>query len=216
MDLENVLVTCENWDPKKVHSPWREFFPNIEFDLHLPNAHMAYPMSVKVPIAWDCLAAVEGYVDDGFAIMAGNRALMERTYECRPLATHIFSRPVASDEPILRPTPLSAPKCKAEGRMEEQNRFLGCDFYFNQHNINLIDDKAEKYIGDLENMKLTKKTSEKVMESVVGKINVIGFVLPATRHFTARFRKRIIKCKNWDNDLDDDEILDSKLWVIFF
>ena len=53
------------------------------------------------------------------------------------------------------------------------------------------------------------------MESVVGKINVIGFVLPATRHFTARFRKRIIKCKKGDNDLDDDEILDSKLWVLF-
>ena len=74
--------------------------------------------------------------------------------------------------------------------MEEQKRFLGWDFHFNKHNINLTDDKAEKYIGNLEEMQLTRKTSEKVMESVVGKINVIGFVLPATRHFTARFKKK--------------------------
>ena len=53
------------------------------------------------------------------------------------------------------------------------------------------------------------------MESMVGKVNVIGFVLPATRHFTARFRKRIIKCRQGDNELDDEEIKDTALWIKF-
>ena len=115
----------------------------------------------------------------------------------------------------MRPSPLSEPKCKGEGKIAEIKKYVGWNFYFNLHQIALPEDKADLYIGELQNIQKTRRTDETIMESLVGKVNVIGFVLPATRHFTARFRRRIIKCKQGDNELDDEEKKDSKLWIRF-
>ena len=86
---------------------------------------------------------------------------------------------------------------------------------FNVHTISLSEDKVIIYVDNLTVMIDTGRTSEKEMESLVGKINTIGFVLPPTRHFAARFRRRIIKCANGDNELDEEEIKDAKLWIKF-
>ena len=80
--------------------------------------------------------------------------------------------------------------------MEEWKEYLGWDFYFNLHTFNLMEDNAEEYIGDLVQIQQTKQTNEKIMESVVEKINIAGFFLLATQHFTAWFRMRISKCRN--------------------
>ena len=44
---------------------------------------------------------------------------------------------------------------------------------------------------------------------------MIGYVLPATRNFTARLRRRIQKCANGDNKLDEEELKDITMWKKF-
>ena len=95
--------------------------------------------------------------------------------------------------------------------MEDRKTFLGWDFRFNEHIISLTDEKFNKYMKELAAMGTAGSTNKKQIESVVGKINVIGYVLPATRHFTARLRRRIQKCANGDNELDEEELKDITL-----
>ena len=130
VDLATALVKCKNWDPKDLKSPWSSYFPTTKFDPVLPQALVAYPMNVNVPIEADCPAAVEGYVDDGLAITAGDCKQMVRVYECLPLATHVFFRPVSPDEPILRPSPLNEPKYKGECMMAEVKKICGMELPF--------------------------------------------------------------------------------------
>ena len=215
VDLATELVKYKSWDPSKLKSPWSVFSPKTSFDPVLQNPPIAYEMNVDVPVDDSCPAGVEGYVDDGIAVMAGDKDLMEHTYEYIPLATHVFFRPVKTDEPVHRPPPLSETKCYGEGLMAEDKIFLGWQFFFNLHLIQLTQRKSDQYITDLTGMICTRETRTKQIESVVGKINVVGFVLPATRHFTARLRRCIIKYKAGDNALDDEEIEDSQLWIKF-
>ena len=120
LDLANKLVMCENGESATLKSPWSAFSPKINFDPILPNPPTDFPLSVVVPIDANYPAVVEGFVDDGLAITTGDRKMMERTYECLPLATHVFFQPVTEDESLLRPILLSEPKCKGEGLMAEQ------------------------------------------------------------------------------------------------
>ena len=46
---------------------------------------------------------------------------------------------------------------------------------------------------------------------MIGKISVIGFVLPETRNFTTGFQNRIMKWRHGDNDLYKEEVMDKKL-----
>ena len=157
---------------------------------------------------------MEGYIDDGIAFSADEEGLLERAYACLPLSTHTMFCGSDPNKPIPRDPLLSKVKCVGEGRMEESKIYLGWEFDLRQFTIGLPSHKAKAYDDCIRKMLKEKKVENaKALEKLIGRLNTVGMILPASRHFTSRLRHRhkLIEEGN-KNTLSKEELEDLKLW----
>ena len=134
-------------------------------------------------------AGVEGYIDDGAAFTADEPGLVDRAYACLPLATHTMFRQVDPNEPVPRDPLLSETKYRGEGIMEEWKIYLGWLFDLKQFTISLPPHKAAVYAKFIQELLEAGKVSDpKMLEKLIGRLNTIGQILPASRHFMSQLR----------------------------
>jgi len=212
-DLTNDLLLDETWNLKTLHSP-------IEKDLEPPQSlpetipfAEAKPLHVHVP-SRDSFC--DGYIDDFLAVGLDSEDTVIKSQQAPTIAVHSIFRPIADDEPIPRDEPISVKKLKGEGIPSEQKVMLGWLLCTRTCRIYLPVDKQKAWNNDIVNMLKDGTTNAKQLESMIGRFNHVGFIIPTARYFINRLRHLLFRCekygkqtiKKWESD-------DLKLWQYF-
>jgi len=212
-DLANDIFEDPAWNPTKVHSPNQHLLPP---EHRLPDDEpfgTTAPLDVELPEMPP--GKCDGYIDDGIQVVLDRPDLLARARAAMPLAIHCTFRPVADDEPIPRPDALSLRKLLGEGRFDELKIFLGWLLNSRAFRIAL---PANKVIAWSKEILVTLKADlvhHDGLEPLVGKLNHLGHVIPAARHFLNRIRTALRRARTKPTVLLRQEREDLKLWVLF-
>ena len=218
-DLANDLLHCDRWDPSNLPSPYANDLPQVE---RLPS-DMTFGQAEEADVKLDpsILGGTEGYIDDGACVVLdspSNWRMVARAAQTVVMALFLIFRPLANHlEPIKRPDPASIRKMIAEGGLKELITFLGWYINTRLFTIALTHEKATAWAAEIKNMqKNRKKVVAKDLQTLIGKLNHVCFVIPDARHFMnnlrkmeklARFRKKVKLSRGAMDDLD--------LWLEF-
>jgi hypothetical protein len=215
-DLSNEIPLCDEWDHRKLRSPDQPETPDpILLPAEIPIAQ-AMPLVVQIPTTVN--ARTDSFINDlirGFLDTPENRA---REPHAVPLAIHVTSRPHMGDtEPVRRQGLLSAPKLEAEGTPEEVHIVLGWTLNTRLLMVILPNDKFEAWSADLRTITNDGKASYGDLESTLGRLNHVAYLIPLARHFLNKLRSRlhIRKHKNQELTLNPEEVADLELWALF-
>ena len=140
----------------------------------------------------------------------------ERLQACILLAIHIFFRPLSTSEPLPREEAAAESKLVAEGGLEEEKTFLGWVYNTRTLQINLPTQKHTAWSEDIINLIKTKTTTATTLESTIGRLNHIGYLIPSARHFLSRLRKLQFKARfRRQITIPNLVIEDLRLWLDF-
>jgi len=212
-DLTNDLLLDKTWNLNTLHSPILE---NLEPPQPLPDTIKfaeAKPLDVYIP-SRDSFC--DGYIDDFLSVGLDKNDNLAKSQQAPTIAVHAIFRPVANNEPIPRDEPISIKKLKGEGVPSEQKVMLGWLLCTRKCRIYLPVDKQKAWNLDIVNMLQEGTTNSKQLESMVGRFNHVGFIIPTARYFINRLRHLLFRCekygkqtiKKWESD-------DLKLWQYF-
>jgi hypothetical protein len=217
-DLGNdILRSPESWDLDTLRSPHLSRLPAQPIPYPVPSTavHPAAPIAIQLP-AHDFQPKVECFIDDKFVAflekdMARGRAIL-------PFLLHLIGRPVHDHEPIPRDDLLSLKKFLAEATPAERQIILGWVVDTRRFIIELPQHKVKGWIKELRHLRKTGHASEKELDSLIGRLNHVGYVLPAARHFLGRLRQAKFsasKQKGNRTDLIASVQDDMELWEDF-
>ena len=218
-DISNDLLQCSLWDPTTHHAPIQRFVPQTKtFDKDLPFGEA---LEADVELESNRTAGVESYIDDlATAVLASktNTQQVERAKAAVLMALHLQFRPhAAQQEPIERPETASERKLRAEGGMAEQIIYLGWLINTRAFTIGLPNDKAIAWSNAIRTiLKSKSRISHPEMETLIGRINHVGFIIPQARHFINRIRKDERRAETHRSTyLSKETKEDLKLWINF-
>ena len=159
-DLTNKLLTCDSWDQNILHSQLqKKIVPRKSLHPDIPFAQ-ALPTSVDIPI--EDKDETDVYIDDNIAIGSDLPSVPEKLEAAIPLAIHAITRPLDTDEPIIRHNTISLSKLLANGSLTETKIFLGWRLNTRELMIFLPDDKYKSWSRQidtiLQNNNLITKT----------------------------------------------------------
>ena len=141
-------------------------------------------MMVELPP--DFAPKAEVYIDDTFcAFLKRDR---QRGSAIIPFVTWIFGRPVHEDEPLPRADVLSLKKFVAEATPSEQKIILGWMLDTRRLLLSLPDDKVDSWRHSIRALLATEWVSGSELETTIGRLNHVGYILPLCRHFLADLR----------------------------
>lgn len=185
-DLASALLASPSWDPRALHSPNQRLVPTATV---LPDAvpfEPALPMVVDLPPR--DYGVTDAYIDDIPTLvpdLGDNRA---RGAAAVLLAIHAVARPLAADEPIPRDDLASIKKLLAEGGLAETMTLLGWTLDLRRLRVALPDDKFMAWTATIDSILAVGVATKEELETLVGRLNHVGFVVPAARHFLSRIR----------------------------
>jgi hypothetical protein len=215
-DLSNEIPLCEDWDHVMLRSPAQPATPE---PILLPDE---VPMATAKPIAFHIpttvTARTDSFIDDLIRVFLDTPLNRAREPHAVPLAIHVTSRPhMGPAEPVQRRGLLSAPKLAAEGTPAEVQIVLGWNLNTRLLLILLPTDKYEAWSSDITAIVVSKRTTFSELESTVGRLNHVGYIIPLARHFLTRLRLRIRKRrhKHQHLSLNQAELDDLDLWLDF-
>jgi hypothetical protein len=199
-DLSNEIPLCTEWDHTKLRSPAQ---PETPAPVLLPdNVPIARAMPMAVTVPTTVTARTDSFIDDLIRVFLDTPLNRAREPHAVPLAIHVTSRPHMGDaEPIKRRGLLSAPKLEAEGTPEEVQIVLGWLLNTRILQIILPFDKYKAWSSDIRVILENKHTKFGELESTLGRLNHVGYVIPLARHFLNRLRLRIRQRKHKNQDL---------------
>jgi hypothetical protein len=129
----------------------------------------------------------ECYIDDKFVAflesdMARGRAIL-------PFLLDLIGRPVHSAEPVPRDDLLSLKKFLAEATPAKRQIILGWVVDARQFLIELPQHKVKGWQRELRRLRKAGHASDQELETLIGRLDHIGYIMPAARHFLGRIRQ---------------------------
>ena len=109
-----------------------------------------------------------------------NAACMEAAI---PLAIEVAARPNDPNEPIPCEPMIARNKLTAEGGLSETKMILGWLFNFRTLIVSLPDHKFIAWTAAIQKMVTSKCTTSKDLETTIGRMGHMGFVIPWVHHF---------------------------------
>jgi hypothetical protein len=215
-DLSNEIPLCHDWDPATTYNPEQPDTPPP--DEEPGNAPLAPAQSLAVHIPTEITARTDCFIDDLIRAFLDTPENREREPHAVPLAIHITTRPHAGErEPVPRRSLVQAEKMIAEGTPAESQIVLG--WILNTHFllIKLPGDKFVAWSSDIASVLETGSATFGDLESLLGRLNHAGYVIPMARHFLNRLRLRIERRlhKRQRLTLNSEELADLRLWLHF-
>lgn len=216
-DLAGDLLRCPYWDPENLPAPHAKLLqkPN-----RLPTSvpfGKAQPADVSLPPSMK--GGVDGYLDDGaIAVLDAeeNKRMVKRASQALQMATHLVFRPTSLDEPLPRPDAQSIRKLKAEGRLSEVFTLLGWKIDSRALTISLTKDKATAWRRSLLEVLENLTVQFKHIETIVGRLNHVGYTIPTARHFLNRIRRlQLIAGRHGRAMITQRARKDLQLWITF-
>jgi hypothetical protein len=215
-DLSNEIPLCRDWDPTVVFNPEQPDTPMPDEEPGDDPLAPAQPLAVHIPT--EITARTDCFIDDLIRAFLDTPDNRRREPHAVPLAIHITTRPHAGDqEPVPRRSLVQAEKMIAEGTPAESQIVLG--WILNTHFllIRLPGDKFVAWSSDIASVLETGSATFGDLESLLGRLNHAGYVIPMARHFLNRLRLRIEHRlhKRQRLTLNHEELEDLRLWLHF-
>jgi len=209
-DLTNDILQDKSWNREAINSPIKSKLSKPMFlDDTIPFAK-AEKLDVYIPLR---TTFCDGYIDDFLSIGLDKDDNVQRSQEAPTLAVHTIFRPVHENEPIGRDDPISIRKLNGEGIPSEQKIMLGWVLCTRNSKIYLPKDKELAWTLDIKEILKNGSTITKQMESIIGRFNHVGYIMPTARYFLNRLRHLLTRCEKYGRQhLKQWEIDDFKLW----
>ena len=213
-DLATDLLHCKEWDPEVLHSPLQSKMPQPKA-LH-ESVPFAKARETIVIVPADDNGKCDVYIDDTTAIGPDINNNWKRLQACILLAIHIFCRPLSHKEPIPRDNAVAAAKMRAEGGLEEVKILLGWVFDTRRLLISLPVDKLNCWTSDILDIIIAKEATYKQLDTIIGRLNHVGYIIPTARHFLSRIRNLKTKTKfKRSTHIPQRVTADLYLWLEF-
>ena len=172
-------------------SPHQEKLPPPAYlDDSIPFAGAA---DLDVNILVDNTGRVDDFIDDRIIINPDVNNNKERGVQAMLLAIHTLFRPLDTNEPIFREDCLSLDRLHEEGQLSEELTILGWRVNTRSLTIALPSKKYSIWINDIKQVMKRKKTSQKVLEKIIGRLNHSANACPFMRYFISGPRKVLEK-----------------------
>jgi len=212
-DLTNDILQDKSWNREEINSPIQSRLADpIYLDDSIPFARTE-SLDVYIPSR---NTFCDGYIDDFLSVGLDTFDYVKRSQEAPTLAVHTIFRPVHEKEPIDRDDAISIRKLAGEGVPSEQKVMLGWLLCTRSCKIYLPKDKELAWTLDIEEILEENTTTTKQMESVIGRFNHVGYILPTARYFLNRLRHLLTRCTRYGRQsLKQWEIDDFQLWKKF-
>ena len=184
--LVNAILKCPDWDPSVTFSPLESMYPPVELlDENIPFSK-TLPLSVEIPET--SLAKSDVFLDDNIEVGLDTPTIRRRLQGAVALAVDVMSRRLDEDEPLPRKTLINKTKLAAEGKLEERKIVLGWLLDTRSLTISLPEHKFIAWESQIKDIIHTRKTTSRVLETVVGRLTNASSILPMARHFLPRLR----------------------------
>ena len=215
-DLANDLLECEDWDYNKVHSIHQKKIPKtsvLKEDIPFGQAKQA---DVAVP-PQKC-GKIDSYVDDLITVALNMDQIAIKAANAVPLALEILGRPVSHQEPVPRDELLSIIKLHAEGAMQEIQVVTGWEINTRIFQVALTTEKFEAWTKSINDILESREAYHKDIDTLIGRLNHAGFIIPHARHFLHVIRNLHSRCllnKKEKTKLTATENDYLKIWINF-
>ena len=213
-DLARALLQCSDWDPSELHGPQQKHLgrPKVEGD-DVPFAP-ALDMIATLPDNKDGI--VEPCIDDLIAAAPDLGDNKDRMSAATLLAIHALGRPASDSEPLPRDDLASIKKLLAEGTPSEALRLLGWDADTRRLQLRLPWSKHLAWRDDMLRLLRARGATRSELDTLVGRLNHVGHIIPAARHFLSRLRDRLRKARRHGRQrFDSEDAEDLNLWLRF-
>ena len=187
IDLANLLLNHKDWNPEILFSPDQQHIPPPKFLPDNLNFEQALPMMVSVPT--EGYSKSDVYIDDMITVALSQDTVIHRAEAAVPLAIHAIGRPVHNDEPIKRKNLMCFRKLLAEGRLEEVKTILGWTIDTRRLLIKLPKHKYVAWKKSILDMITSQQTNFKNLETMLGRLTHMSFILPNILHFLGNIRR---------------------------
>jgi hypothetical protein len=146
----------------------------------------ACKLIVKVPV--DPHSNIDYYIDDtpGLTGNIPGTKNASRLDAAIPLAIEVVAQPDNANKPIPCKTMVAKVKLLAEGSLSETKVILGWHFNFGTLTISLPDHNFIAWTAAIQNMIPLKCTTLRDLDTTIGQMGHVGFVIPWAYHFLSR------------------------------
>ncbi len=195
-DFANKLLKCEEWDPLTLHVLVQSDILTREYlDDNVPFA-MGRELIADVPVNPCSYADV--YIDDmtGLTINLFGMRNTGRLEPAIPLAIKVAAWPSYINEPIPREPMVAQDKLKAEGGLAEPKIILGWHFNFCTLTMALPEHKHIAWSSKIWTMIADGRMTKKAIESTIGQLGHVLFVIPWVFHFLSHLRTLLSQACN--------------------
>jgi hypothetical protein len=213
-DLSNDLARNPGWDPDVHLSPHSTKLP-AEPILEPPDVPLAIGKPLSVPLPIDDDPKSEVYIDDLFNCYLQRH--LKRGCEILPFVLQLLGRPPDARDPIKRDDVLSISKFLAEATPSEVKTILGWVVDTRRLLLSLPDNKTLAWSASIQAMlDAPDQVSYLALDTLIGRLNHCGFVIPQARHFLGRIRTAKHRAsKRRHVRLSTDVQDDLSLWLAF-
>ena len=211
-DLVNDLLNDKDWNRETLNSPYQSRLASKQpYQNDEDPIAQVRELSVYIP---NRVATADGYIDDCLTAAVDINDNVLRGQEAPPIIIHSLFRPLDKNEPIKRDDNISDKKLKGEGQPSEIKTMLGWIINTRSMRVYLPEDKAKAWSNDIEAILKSNRIVHKDLESTIGRLNHVGYILPTGRYFLNRLRHLLFRCEKYGKQqLQQWEVSDLKLWL---
>jgi hypothetical protein len=163
--------------------------------------------------------SIRVFIDDLITICLAQEGLILRAIHAVPLVLDAVFRPNFDDELVNRNPILSQVKLLAEGILSETQIILGWLIDTRQLKLFIAKEKAKRILIELKDLikcgENRSKFKKNLLESVIGKLQDISFIIPEGKFFLnrLRYRLKVMERKGDFRFFDEMELEDLRLWM---
>ena len=212
-DIANALLQDPSWDPTTTATPFHPQMPPAKLlDATTPFAS-ASPLDINYSDSdFDCICDV--YIDDLITIGVALDHLIPRIMFAVLVAVHCIFRPLHPSESSHRAAAVSIRKLAGEGQPSETKVILGWLFNSRTLTISLPPSKHQAWTSEIQRLLAQRFTSKSDLETLLGRLNHVGYIIPLARHFLNRLRTLLSSPWNRHTKaIPQTQLDDLKLWV---
>jgi hypothetical protein len=214
-DLSNAIANDESWDPEKLCSPLQHLIPKTVAEPDDNPFEQTLPMSIEIPKS-DGLYKSDVFIDEIISVVIDDGKGCKRGAADSLLAIHAICRPVAVCGPIKRNELTAEKKLIAESLLEEVKTTLGWLLDTRRLLISLTLDKYSEWAAAIIFILITESCGYDDLETLVGRLNHVCFVIPVALHFMSRLRWLLITSRQGQRiRLRPKVLADLRLWLSF-
>ena len=185
-DLSNEITLVKEWDPDVLFIPVQPKVPPVLYvDPSIPIAP-AREMAVEVPTT--SLGRGDCFLDDIIKVYLNRLDIIKRNAASVPLAMHVSMRPLSQDKLVQRNETLSLNKLILEGTPSKLIVVLGWLIDTRRLLLRLPQDKFSRWRKELRDLIANPIISRAALESLIGKLVHVAYVIPLSCHFLSRLQ----------------------------